>query len=162
MPDVFKNGSKNKTVTIQTTGQRGGPDVSVGSSCRTRLGHSGRGSSTLTGRYNEMFIKNAGESIIHQEPPWLWFTLPELGFPLLMDQHRRPIHPEIEEYMRWCERCLLITENPKTPGHYRYLIWVLVYIPYTGLAVFIFAISRVPVYTAISNFFQVCVLNASE
>jgi len=22
-----------------------------------------------------------------------------------------------------CERCLLITESPKTPGHYRYLIW---------------------------------------
>jgi len=40
------------------------------------------------------------ESIIHQEPPWLWFTLPELGFPLLTDQYRRPIHPEIEEYMR--------------------------------------------------------------
>ena len=29
----------------------------------------------------------------------------------------------------WCERCLLITESPKTPGHYRYLIWVLCYIP---------------------------------
>jgi len=35
-------------------------------------------------------------------------------------------------YTRWeqasselCERCLLITETPKTPGHYRYLIWVL-------------------------------------
>jgi len=27
----------------------------------------------------------------------------------------------------WCERCLLITESPKTPGHYRYLIWVLDY-----------------------------------
>jgi len=40
------------------------------------------------------------ESIINQEPPWLWFTLPELGFPLLTDQYRRPIHPEIEEYMR--------------------------------------------------------------
>ena len=52
----------------------------------------------------------------------------------------------------WCERCLLITESPNTPGHYRYLIWVLGYIPYTGLAVFSFAISRVPVYTAISNF----------
>ena len=26
---------------------------------------------------------------------------------------------------QWCERCLLITESPKTPGHYRYLIWVL-------------------------------------
>ena len=35
-----------------------------------------------------------------QEPPWLWFTLPELGLPLLMDEYRRPIHPEIEEYMR--------------------------------------------------------------
>jgi hypothetical protein len=40
------------------------------------------------------------ESIINQEPPWLWFTLPELEFPLLMDEYRRPIHPEIEEYMR--------------------------------------------------------------
>ena len=35
-----------------------------------------------------------------KEPPWLWFTLPELGFPLLTDEYRRPIHPEIEEYMR--------------------------------------------------------------
>ena len=51
-----------------------------------------------------------------------------------------------------CERCLLITESPKTPGHYRYLMRVLGYIPYTGLAVFSFAISRVPVYTAISIF----------
>jgi len=42
------------------------------------------------------------ESIINQEPPWLWFTLPELGFPLLTDEYRRPIHPEIEEYMRRC------------------------------------------------------------
>jgi len=36
---------------------------------------------------------------------------------------------------KWCERCLVITESPKTPGHYRYLIWVLCYIPYMGLAV---------------------------
>jgi len=32
MPYMFKNRSKEKTVTIQTTGQRGGPDLSVGSS----------------------------------------------------------------------------------------------------------------------------------
>ena len=38
--------------------------------------------------------------MINQEPPWLWFTLLELGFPLLTDEYRRPIHPEIEEYMR--------------------------------------------------------------
>ena len=64
------------------------------------------------------------------------------------------VHMYVYIYMRvcmMCERCLLITESPKTPGHYRYLIWVLCYIPYTGLAVFSFAISRVPVYTAISN-----------
>ena len=35
-----------------------------------------------------------------------------------------------------CEKSLLLTESPKNPGHYRYLIWVLVYIPYTGLAGF--------------------------
>jgi len=35
-----------------------------------------------------------------QEQPWLWFTLPEIGFPLLMDEYRGQIHPEIEEYMR--------------------------------------------------------------
>jgi len=40
------------------------------------------------------------ESTTIQEPPWLWFTLPELGFPLLTDEYHRPIHPEIEEYMR--------------------------------------------------------------
>ena len=40
------------------------------------------------------------EPSIYQEPPWLWFTLPELGFPLLMHQYRKPLHPEIEEYTR--------------------------------------------------------------
>jgi len=40
------------------------------------------------------------EPSIYQEPRWLWFTLPELGFPLLMDQYCRPLHPEIEAYMR--------------------------------------------------------------
>jgi len=40
------------------------------------------------------------EPSFYQEPPWLWFTLPELGFPLLLDQYRRPLHPEIEAYMR--------------------------------------------------------------
>ena len=55
-----------------------------------------------------------------------------------------------DRYSSRCERCLLITESPKTPGHFRYLIWVLCYIPYTGLAVFSYAISRAPVYTAIS------------
>jgi len=55
----------------------------------------------------------------------------------------------------WCERCLLITESPKTPGHYRYLIWVLGYILY-GIGGAQFAISRVPVYTAISNFQSSC------
>jgi len=38
--------------------------------------------------------------MITQEPPWLWFTLSELGFPMITDQYRRPIHPEVEEYMR--------------------------------------------------------------
>jgi len=45
-------------------------------------------------------ICTAQELMTAQEPPWLWFTLPELGFPMLMDEYRRPIHPEIEEYMR--------------------------------------------------------------
>jgi len=40
------------------------------------------------------------EPSIYQEPPWLWFTLPELGFPLLLDQYCRPLHPEIEAYVR--------------------------------------------------------------
>ena len=40
------------------------------------------------------------ESTTIQEPPLRWFTLPELGFPLLTDEYRRPIHPDIEEYMR--------------------------------------------------------------
>ena len=60
-------------------------------------------------------------------------------------------HPaRITDKWRRCVRCLLITESPKTPGHFRYLIWVLCYIPYTGLAVFSYAITRVPVYTAVS------------
>jgi len=42
----------------------------------------------------------AQELMTAQEPPWLWFTLPELGFPMITDEYRRPIHPEVEEYMR--------------------------------------------------------------
>jgi len=34
-----------------------------------------------------------------QELPGLWFTFLELGFTLLTDENRRPIHQEIEEYM---------------------------------------------------------------
>jgi len=58
-------------------------------------------------------------------------------------------------------RCLLITESPKTPSHYRYQIKVLGYIPYTGLAVFSL---RFLVFLCILRFriFQVRVLNASE
>ena len=39
------------------------------------------------------------ELMTAQKPPWPWFTLPELGLPLLTDEYRRPIHSEIEEYM---------------------------------------------------------------
>ena len=42
----------------------------------------------------------AQELMMAQEPPWLWFTLPELGFPMITDEYRRPTHPEVEEYMR--------------------------------------------------------------
>ena len=31
--------------------------------------------------------------------------------------------------LAWCNTCLLITKRPKAPSHYRYLIWVLYYIP---------------------------------
>jgi len=43
---------------------------------------------------------SAQELMMAQEPPWLWFTLPELGFPMISDEYRRPIHPEAKEYMR--------------------------------------------------------------
>ena len=56
----------------------------------------------------------------------------------------------------WCDRCLWITKRSKGPSHCRYLIWVFYYIPYMGLAVFSFAITRIPVYTAISNFKNSC------
>jgi len=39
------------------------------------------------------------EIMMTQAPPWLWFTLPEVGFPLLTDEYMRPIHPEIEDYI---------------------------------------------------------------
>ena len=44
------------------------------------------------------------ELITAQEPPWTWFTIPELGFlthfPMITDEYPRPIHPDVEEYMR--------------------------------------------------------------
>jgi len=27
------------------------------------------------------------EATVAQEPPWLWFTLPELGFPMITDEY---------------------------------------------------------------------------
>ena len=56
-------------------------------------------------------------------------------------------------------RCLLITESPKTLGHYRYLKGVLGYIPYMGLAVFSL---RFLVFLCILRFriFLVHILNA--
>jgi len=40
------------------------------------------------------------EIISAQEFPLLWFTLPILRFPMIKDEYQRPIHPEVEEYMR--------------------------------------------------------------
>jgi len=52
----------------------------------------------------------------------------------------------------WCEKCLLITESPKTPGHYRYLSLGPRLHPLYGIGSVQFAIYCVPVHTAISNF----------
>jgi len=49
-------------------------------------------------------------------------------------------------------RCLLIRESPKTPGHYRYLMLGPRLHPSYGIVGVQVAISRVPVYTAISKF----------
>jgi len=54
----------------------------------------------MKGRLSFPLICTAQEFMMAQEPPGLWFTLPELGFPLLTDEYRKQIHPEIEEYMR--------------------------------------------------------------
>ena len=35
-----------------------------------------------------------------QEPPWLWFTIPELGFPMIIVEYHRQIHPEVENFLR--------------------------------------------------------------
>jgi len=88
MPDMFKNGSNKETVTIQTTGQRGEPEALDRDHPQTK-----QGLAPLINFSTQVLI-------INEEPPWLWFTLQELGFPLLADEYRRPIHPEIEEYMR--------------------------------------------------------------
>jgi len=66
---------------------------------------------------------------------------------------------------RWCDRCLLITKRPKTPSYYRYLIWVLSYIPYMGLNGVQFCdCSCHARFLCILRFriFEIRVLNASE
>jgi len=40
------------------------------------------------------------EAITAQECPWLWFTFPELGFPMIKEEYHKPIHPEVGHYMR--------------------------------------------------------------
>ena len=37
--------------------------------------------------------------IAAQEPPWLSFTLPELGFPMITDKYHNLIHPEVANYI---------------------------------------------------------------
>ena len=57
-------------------------------------------------------------------------------------------------FINRCERCLLITESPKTPGHYRYLSVGPRLHPLYGIGGVQIAIARVPVYTAISKKFR--------
>jgi len=68
-----------------------------------------------------------------------------------LDIHKRL---RVAQQQGWCERSLLITESPKTPGHYRYLIVGPRLHPLYGIGGVQFAISRVPVYTAVSIFLR--------
>ena len=40
------------------------------------------------------------EAAVAQEPPWLCFTLPKLGSPIITDENKRPMHPEVKNFMR--------------------------------------------------------------
>jgi len=39
---------------------------------------------------------NKRRALAIPEAPWTWFTRYELGFPLLTDEHERPMHPLVE------------------------------------------------------------------
>ena len=118
---MLKNGNKKETITIQATGQRSGPDLWIGyeelewetqaedvalsldaiKRCLSNmLAALDRDTPQTKNGLAPHINFSTQESTITQEPPWLWFTLPVLGFPLLTDEYRRPVHLEIEEYMR--------------------------------------------------------------
>jgi len=42
---------------------------------------------------------NKRRALAIPEAPWKWFTSYELGFPLVMDEHERPMHPLVELFM---------------------------------------------------------------
>jgi len=42
---------------------------------------------------------NKRRALAIPEAPWKWFTSYELGFPLLTDEHERPMHPLVEVFM---------------------------------------------------------------
>ena len=42
---------------------------------------------------------NKKRALAIPEAPWKWFTSYELGFPLLTDEHERPMHPLVEVFV---------------------------------------------------------------
>jgi len=119
---LLTEGGEKETITIQTSGNEVGlmfrsafpedlewdtraEDVALSldaiKRCLTNmLVALDRDTPQMKGGISLPLICTAQELLMAQEPPWLWFTLPELGFPMLMDEYRRPINPEIEEFMR--------------------------------------------------------------
>jgi hypothetical protein len=41
---------------------------------------------------------NKRRALVNPEAPWKWFTSYELGFPLVSDEHDRPMHPLVESF----------------------------------------------------------------
>jgi len=114
MSEMYKSGKQKETVTIQTPDNQEGlifrsalpeelewenraEDVALSPDSIKRclinmLTALDRDTPQTKDGLTPHFLPNQ-ELNTFQEPPWLWFTLPELGFPLLMDEYRRPIHP---------------------------------------------------------------------
>jgi len=50
----------------------------------------------------ELPLKRGVERVTSQKPPWKWFTASDLGFPLVDDNYKRPMHLLVEVYAREC------------------------------------------------------------
>ena len=61
-------------------------------------------------------LKKGDDRSTFREAPWKWFTMSDLGFPLVDDEYYRPMHPMLEAYISACLRDPDMLDDNKETG----------------------------------------------